>query len=94
MDKNKFKEQIKSKRMFIFDMDGTILDLEELNHQSYLGTVKKFFWIDLGNDDYQKYFSGTRTAEAFDRFAKTEELLYLSCDFNSKGICRYYFETF
>ncbi|MDD3648221.1 MAG: HAD family phosphatase [Candidatus Dojkabacteria bacterium] len=59
------KNLLKTKEAFIFDMDGTILDLEDLNFKGYASTVKKFFDLDLDNHNYQKYFSGTRTAEAF-----------------------------
>jgi beta-phosphoglucomutase len=74
MNKAKLQNQLKTKKAFIFDMDGTIIDLEELNHKGYAETIKKFFNITLNNDDYQKYFSGTRTAEAFDGFLKSKQI--------------------
>ncbi|MBN2100428.1 HAD family phosphatase [Candidatus Dojkabacteria bacterium] len=60
------KEEIRRKKAFIFDMDGTIVDLEQLNYRGYADTLKKFFNIDLSNDDYQRFFSGKRTKEGFD----------------------------
>lgn len=74
MDKRRFEEKLSNVKAFIFDMDGTIIDLEELNHKGYTDTIYKYFKIKLGNDDYQKYFSGTRTAEAFEGFLKNKKI--------------------
>lgn len=70
MHRNELLQQIVSKGAFIFDMDGTILDLEELNHGGYSETVKKYFNLDLSNHDYQTFFSGTKTADGFNGYLK------------------------
>lgn len=57
-----------AKQAFIFDMDGTIVDLEQLNYTGYKETLQKFFDIDLDWENYLKYFAGTRTAEALNSF--------------------------
>ena len=80
MDKRGVVKEIKKKKAFIFDMDGTIIDLEELNYKGYAGTINKFFKIRLNNNDYQKYFSGTRTAEAFDGFLKNKGIANYDVD--------------
>ena len=67
-------EELKTKQCFIFDMDGTLVNLEELNKKGYQLTIKKFFDIELSHDDYQKYFSGTRTAEAFNGYLKSKNI--------------------
>lgn len=72
MNEKNLKSSIIGKKAFIFDMDGTILDLEGLNFKGYGATVKKFFGLELDNKDYQKYFSGTRTAEAFGGYLKSK----------------------
>lgn len=59
---------LQTKTAFIFDMDGTIIDLEELNYSGYKQTVKNFFNLDLDNNNYQKYFSGAKTAKGFQDF--------------------------
>ena len=63
---------LKDKECYIFDMDGTLIDLEKLNHNSYSNTINEFFGKEVTNDDYQKYFSGTRTAKAFEDFLKSK----------------------
>lgn len=59
---------INSKNTFIFDMDGTLVNLELLNLNSFKDTVKLFFNHNLSSDEYQKYFSGVRTFESFSNF--------------------------
>lgn len=41
------KEILKKKKLHIFDMDGTLVNLEELNRTSYTQTVKKYFSLNL-----------------------------------------------
>ncbi len=74
MSRDTLIKQLNKKKAFIFDMDGTIIDLEELNHKGYADTIKKSFDIELTNEDYQKYFSGTRTADAFNGFLKSKSV--------------------
>lgn len=64
------KSKINSKIAYIFDMDGTIVDLEALNHNSINETIDKFFQYKLSNDQYQKYFSGLKATESFANFIK------------------------
>lgn len=68
------QQTLNKKQYFIFDMDGTLVDLEELNHKGYAVTVEEFFALTLTNEDYQKYFSGTRTAEAFHGFLQSKKV--------------------
>lgn len=56
------------KEYFIFDMDGTILDLENLNYNGYKETLKKFFNLTLTQEEYQIYFSGVHTSLGFTKF--------------------------
>ena len=67
------KAIINSKNTFIFDMDGTLVNLELLNRNSFKDTVKLFFNHKLTNDEYQKYFSGVRTYESFRNFIKENQ---------------------
>lgn len=76
-------EIINNKDCYIFDMDGTLINLEELNHNSYSNTINEFFKKEISNEEYQRYFSGTKTAKAFEDYIpskaikdfKTEELI-------------------
>ena len=65
---------LNTKQCFIFDMDGTLINLEELNHTSYSNTIKEYFKQEINNDDYQKYFSGTKTAKAFEGYLKNKNI--------------------
>jgi HAD superfamily hydrolase (TIGR01509 family) len=62
------------KKCFIFDMDGTLVNLEDLNHTSYSNTIKEYFNQEISNNDYQKYFSGTKTAKAFKGYLKSKKI--------------------
>jgi HAD superfamily hydrolase (TIGR01509 family) len=65
-------EQLREKSCFIFDMDGTLINLENLNHTSYSNTIKEYFDMEISNDEYQRYFSGTKTAKAFKGYLESK----------------------
>lgn len=64
------KLEIESKTVYIFDMDGTLVNLENLNHNSVNQTIQKFYHYKLSNDEYQRYFSGLKALESFGNFAR------------------------
>ncbi len=68
------KEIALNKKLHIFDMDGTLVNLEELNRLSYSSTINRYFNITLSDNDYQNYFSGTKTAKAFDSYLQSKNL--------------------
>jgi len=70
----KLKEILKRKQCHIFDMDGTLVNLEKLNHSSYASTIEKYFKIDFSNGNYQKFFSGSKTADGFNSFLKSKNI--------------------
>lgn len=74
------REILKKRKLHIFDMDGTLVNLEELNRTSYSQTVKKYFNLNLSPVDYQKYFSGTKTALAFDSYLQNNDVEDYSVD--------------
>jgi HAD superfamily hydrolase (TIGR01509 family) len=55
-------------------MDGTLINLEELNHSSYSNTIKEYFNVEINNDEYQNFFSGTKTAKAFISYLESKGL--------------------
>lgn len=71
---------LEKKKLHIFDMDGTLVNLEELNRTSYSKTVKKYFNLNLTSAEYQKYFSGTKTALAFDSYLQNKNVEEYSVD--------------
>lgn len=62
---NNLKEVISQKKLVIFDMDGTIIDLEELNFTCFAKTLKNKINFDLDNDTYQHFLSGKKNQESF-----------------------------
>jgi HAD superfamily hydrolase (TIGR01509 family) len=62
------KNQLNASELAIFDMDGTILDLERLNFSAYADTVRTYHWLQLSLSQYQQFFSGTKTAHGFISF--------------------------
>jgi HAD superfamily hydrolase (TIGR01509 family) len=83
------KELIKSKTYFIFDLDGTLVDLEDLNFNSFEYVVNKFLKIPFSYDLYLKYFSGAGSQKGFEEFIKSEniktdlEIVFLVEEFKS-----------
>jgi len=71
----KSKEILANKKCNIFDMDGTLVNLEELNQSSYASAIEKYFNMGLEPEDYQKYFSGTKTLRAFSDYLKSKSIL-------------------
>ena len=65
---------LSAKKGFIFDMDGTLINLEALNIEGYERTVREMLGIELTAQLYQEHFSGTRTVEAFDSFLHAHEI--------------------
>lgn len=65
---------IENKRVHIFDMDGTLVNLEEFNKCSYSSTLEKYFNMKLEDKEYQAYFSGTKTAKGFEFFLESKNI--------------------
>lgn len=56
---------LKNKDTFIFDMDGTLVDLEKLNFDITGEVLLEAEKKDLTQTDYVKYFSGTHVEDAY-----------------------------
>jgi HAD superfamily hydrolase (TIGR01509 family) len=52
------KQYVKEKKVFLFDFDGTLVNLEKLNLDSFKGIFKKEYDLDFTKDDFMKYISG------------------------------------
>jgi HAD superfamily hydrolase (TIGR01509 family) len=71
-EKLKIEEFLMPYQVYIFDLDGTLIDLEDLNFSAYAKALKERIELDLSMEDYQKFFAGTKTAEAFDNYLKSQ----------------------
>lgn len=44
----------------IFDLDGTLVDMEEANYQMYLEVLKRMYGLEITKAEWQKIFTGRR----------------------------------
>lgn len=67
-----FIEQIKETNTLIFDMDGTLVDLENLNYTSFKKVVEEELGISYTQEDYQTYMSGAGSHNGFNSFCNAK----------------------
>ncbi|MCC7303969.1 HAD-IA family hydrolase [bacterium] len=61
---------LKSKKYFLFDMDGTLVDLENLNYTCFRDAVKRFTGNELAFAEYMHFMAGVGSKKGFrDYFA-------------------------
>ena len=68
----KLKNLIKQKEYFIFDMDGTMFDLEHINFNAIEATLEDLFNVDITLNEYKKYMAGARIKEAIQKLLQNE----------------------
>lgn len=59
------KELLSKKKYFIFDLDGTLVDLEDLNYNSFKNVVQKHFNVEFTYAMYLKHFAGIGSKKGF-----------------------------
>ncbi|GEM_PF-474964 len=64
------KEKVLSSKNFIFDMDGTLIDAENLHFETFSKTLDNFFGINLTLENYKNFFAGTEIDHSFPKFLK------------------------
>jgi HAD superfamily hydrolase (TIGR01509 family) len=52
------KEIVKMSKIFFFDFDGTIVNLDNLNVDAFQSVFKDMFNLEFSRDDFMKYISG------------------------------------
>ncbi len=62
------QEKLTYAKAFIFDLDGTLVNLETLNHESFAYVTDAKFGRDLSIDEYAKYFAGRRSKDGFTKY--------------------------
>jgi HAD superfamily hydrolase (TIGR01509 family) len=70
------KAQIQKTKSYIFDMDGTLVDLENLNFTTFQRIIKKIFQNDFTQAEFQQYFSGAGSKNGFTKYCEAMGLDY------------------
>ena len=52
------KERVRDTKAFLFDFDGTLVNLDKLNVDSFSIVFKEMFDLDFTREDFMKYISG------------------------------------
>ena len=52
------QERVKDSKIFLFDFDGTLVNLDKLNVDSFSMVFKEMFNLDFTREDFMKYISG------------------------------------
>ena len=59
------KNTLQKFNTFIFDLDGTLIDLENVNYEAARKALQELAGLDLDEKNYLRYFAGTRIVDAF-----------------------------
>lgn len=70
-EENILKQKLGNAEAFVFDMDGTLVDLEKLNFESFAGSIKKLLYRNLSPKEYQLFFSGVGSEAGFHNYLKS-----------------------
>lgn len=59
----------------IFDMDGTLIDMERENYSIYSETLKEMYGIDITEEEWRRFLSGRRPQDSLPEFLKTKGVI-------------------
>jgi putative hydrolase of the HAD superfamily len=62
------------KKYFIFDLDGTLVDLEQLNFTSFKEAIKSVTGLTLAYDEYLHLFAGSGSKRGVERYIELKSL--------------------
>jgi HAD superfamily hydrolase (TIGR01509 family) len=74
MDKNlpKAKQLVQEKKAFLFDFDGTLVNLDKLNVDSFKILFKDEFNLEFTREDFMKYVSGRGSKDGIKMYLETK----------------------
>ncbi|WKZ31551.1 MAG: HAD family phosphatase [Candidatus Dojkabacteria bacterium] len=76
MNNQLLKQKLEQATTHIFDMDGTLVNLEELNFTTFEQTIQQKFRKQFTQQEYQEYFSGAGSRNGFIAYTKHHNLNY------------------
>jgi HAD superfamily hydrolase (TIGR01509 family) len=62
------REIVKEKKAFLFDFDGTLANLDNLNVDSFTIILKESFDLDFTREDFMKYVSGRGSKDGLTKY--------------------------
>lgn len=68
------KDLVKSKKNYIFDFDGTLVDLEELNISSFRKAFKQVLDVTMTTEEYKQLISGSGAKGGVMQYLKAKSL--------------------
>jgi HAD superfamily hydrolase (TIGR01509 family) len=60
--------ELTNKKYFLFDLDGTLVDLERLNYTCFAEATKKITGKELTFEEYMKHMAGVGSVGGFERY--------------------------
>lgn len=76
---------LSKKKYFLFDMDGTLIDLEQLNYNCFKDAVKKSCSRDLSFEEYMQYMAGVGSKHGFENYFQSVNVQIPDVDEVVKG---------
>ncbi|HOV88789.1 MAG TPA: HAD family phosphatase [Candidatus Paceibacterota bacterium] len=64
---------VAGRRGVIFDLDGTLVDMEQANYRLYFEFLKRMYGLEITEREWKKFFAGRRPQESIPDFLKSKE---------------------
>lgn len=72
------KKYLKNKDVYIFDLDGVVLDIESINYFCYKTVLYNIFKKKISLDEYNRYFKWRKGIDAIDQYINRHNIIDLS----------------
>ena len=84
----KAKKKVRDAKGFLFDFDGTLVNLDQLNVDAFADIFKEMFNLDFTREDFMKYVSGRGAENGLREYLEVNGIK----DFSSKEINMKFFK--
>lgn len=82
IDINTIREKISDAKVYLFDFDGTLVNLDKLNVDAFSMVFREMFGLDFTKDDFMKYISGKGSVNGIKEYLLIHSIL----EFNSEEL--------